>query len=1090
MQPEQDLAGGRLLQRSLLPQEIPSYTGLDIAAEVWTAVDLGGDYYQFLQQPGLLGVAIADSSGKSVAGAIHAALFKGQLDAYAQQGKLRNPLVVLDSLNQLLCRSRTDDAVALCYGILDLGTYELSLGNAGLPGPTIYHAATKSCEEIVNPGVALGRVPGAAFRASHRHLEEGDVVLFYSDGLTEAINAEGIEFGEKNVHGVSPLEHVLKQIAHLPAIEIRDRLRVALKQFSQRDYPEDDVSIVVLKLDRKVVLSTQGDCPYQEALQAWLRSDEQDSSALLRGNRLLEALEWARSQQIAHTDQAFLEASQRIQDKEKMQAKLLEEAQKRAATAERLERLTQQLEKSLEAERHSRLAAEMGELNERIVALTISSEALYLSNNHIEGLIAGVIAGAQLRRLFSQIDDSASMLKPNTQMRTITALEQVVYGVNEYNRLEGHGYWVNKVRYSHDGKYIASASSDRTIKIWQANGLLLQTLQGHSNAVTSLSFSPNGKLLVSCSRDNVLRLWRWDDQTARFADQPVQIFKGHDGPVLDVCFSPDGETIASASEDTTVRLWKLNGSNIKTLRGGHERWVTCVAFHPNGKSLISGSADRTLIIWTINGTVSRTLKGHESFVEGVAYDPSGQAIVSCGRDRTVRLWGADGMLLRTFQGHTDKVWGVAFSPNGSLIASASSDRTIKIWDVDGTLIKSLNSHGDVVNSVIFSPDSKNLASGSRDTTVKLWSALGNPLQKIPGHTDEVYGLALSPDQKLVASCGKEKVIYLRNLSGQMLARMEGHLERVNRVCFSPDGNTLISVSGDSNVKLWNLDGSLIISLGSHRSEVHGIAYRSDGQVFATCSADSTIRIWLPDGTWLQTLSGHTGDVYAIAYSPDGSLLISVGKDKVICLWNWEGKLVGSFEGHSAEIFAVCFRPDGQQFATASMDQSIKIWDLEGNLIKTLNGHSAEVRAICYSPDGKALASASDDTTIQFWGIDGTLLRTFNGHQAAVRDLCFQRDGKFVVSASLDQNLILWNLDMENLLIRGCKWLQEYLKTNVNVSEEDRRTCIAGCGWLFKQIQQREAKNKDVRPQMPAPAIANNIDSPDEDMTQIQIRPGY
>jgi WD40 repeat protein len=1087
MQPEQDLAGGRLLQRSLLPQEIPTYAGLDIAAEVWTAVDLGGDYYQFLQQPGLLGIAIADSSGKSVAGAIHAALFKGQLDAYAQQGKLRNPLVVLDSLNQLLCRARTEDAVALCYGVLDLGTYELGLGNAGLPGPVIYHAATKSCEEIVNPGVALGRVPGAPFRASHRSLLEGDVVLFFSDGLTEAINENGMEFGEKNIEGISPLEHVLQAIAHLPAIEIRDRLRVALKQFSQREFPEDDVSIVVLKLNQKVVLKAQGDCPYQEAIQAWLRSDEQDNSALLRGNRLLEALTWAKENSLTHNDKSFLEASQRIQDKEKMQAKLLEEAQKRAATAERLERLTQQLEKSLEAERNSRLAAEMGELNERIVALTISSEALFSSNNHIEGLIAGVIAGAQLRRLFSQIDDSSNMLKPNTQMRTITALEQVVYGVNEYNRLEGHGYWVNKVRYSRDGKFIASVSSDRTIKIWQANGLLLQTLHGHSNAVTGVGFSPNGKLLVTCSRDNVLRLWRWDDQTGKFADQPVQIFKGHDGPVLDVCFSPDGETIASASEDTTVRLWKLNGTNIKTMRGGHERWVTCLAFHPNGKTLVSGSADRTLIIWTINGTVSRTLKGHESFVEGVAYDSGGQTIVSCGRDRTVRLWGADGMLLRTFQGHTDKVWAVDFSPNGALIVSASSDRTIKLWDTDGTMIKSLDSHGDVVNSVVFSPDSKNLASGSRDTTVKLWSALGNPLHKISGHSEEVYCLDLSPDQKIIASSGKEKVIYLRNLSGQLLARLDGHLERVNRVCFSPDGNTLVSVSGDSSVKLWGLDGNLIVSLGSHRSEVHGVAYRSDGQVFATCSADSTIRIWLPDGTWLQTLSGHTGDVYAIAYSPDGSLLVSVGKDKVICMWNWEGKLVKSFEGHSAEIFAICFRPDGQQFATGSMDQSIKMWDLDGNLIKTLNGHSAEIRAICFSPDGKALASASDDTTIQFWGIDGTLLRTFKGHHASVRDLCFQSEGKFIISASLDHSLILWNLDMENLLIRGCKWLQEYLKTNVNVSEEDRRTCIAGCGWLFKQIQQRGMKAEEQKQQIQLPQILIPPPEDDEDMTQIQIR---
>jgi serine phosphatase RsbU (regulator of sigma subunit) len=192
-----DLSSGRLLQRSLLPQSLPVYPGLDIAAEVWTAVDLGGDYYQFLEQSGTLAITIADSSGKSVAGAIHAALFKGQLDAYAQQGRLRNPASMLNSLNQLLCKSRTDDAVALCYGAIDLVSYDLHLGNAGIPGPLIYRSATNTCEEVVNPAIALGRFENATYRATSRSLNEGDIAIFFSDGLFEQTNPEGDEFGSQ-----------------------------------------------------------------------------------------------------------------------------------------------------------------------------------------------------------------------------------------------------------------------------------------------------------------------------------------------------------------------------------------------------------------------------------------------------------------------------------------------------------------------------------------------------------------------------------------------------------------------------------------------------------------------------------------------------------------------------------------------------------------------------------------------------------------------------------------------------------------------------------------------------------------------------
>lgn len=291
----------------------------------------------------------------------------------------------------------------------------------------------------------------------------------------------------------------------------------------------------------------------------------------------------------------------------------------------------------------------MGEINEKIIALTISSEALYLSKNHIEAMIAGVIGGVQLKRLTTQVGEKIlENLKANTQIRAITALEQVVYGTHEFNRLEGHGFWVNKVCYSRDGQFIASASSDRTIKIWNVAGVLLQTLVGHTNWVTNVAFSPDGNFLVSGSRDNMVKIWQRNSTTSEFIPQPIATLRGHEGPVLDVCFSHDGKMIASASEDTTVRLWKSDGTVIGTLRGGHDRWVTCVAFHPNSKSLVSGSADRNLIIWNIQGVPIRHLRGHDSFVESVAYAPNGLAIVSGSRDRTVKIWGSDGILIKTF----------------------------------------------------------------------------------------------------------------------------------------------------------------------------------------------------------------------------------------------------------------------------------------------------------------------------------------------------------------------------------------------------------------------------------------------------------
>jgi WD40 repeat protein len=1042
-----DLESGRLLQRSLLPQSLPTYAGMDIAAEMWTAVDLGGDYYQFLEQPGTFAVAIADSSGKSVAGAIHAALFKGQLDAYAQQGRLQNPTSVLSSLNQLLCKSSTEDAIALAYGALDLQTYEFALGNAGMPGPYFYRAASQSVQEIVNPSMALGRYDVLTYRTLKQPFHEGDIAFFFSDGLFEAASPDGREFGRADETGSVPLKEAILSLAHLSALEIILGLKSAVDAFTARIVPEDDISIVVIKLRHKTHLSQTSDCPYQEALQAWLRSEEQDTSALLRGARLFEALKWAESQPtLPKIEQEFLQASQVIHEREQLIAS-------RAADADRLEQLSQELEHSLESERQQRQIAEMGEINERIIAQTISSEALYHSNNHIEALIAGVIGGVQLKRLTTTVNEQLLVnLKANTQIRATTALEQVVYGIHEYNRLEGHGFWVNRVRYSPDGSLIATASSDRTIKIWQSTGKLLQTLIGHNNWVTSIAFSPDGTLLVSGSRDNTAKIWIRDPQTGAFGETPTQVLRGHEGPVLDVCFSPDGQLIATASEDVTVRLWKINGASIRALRGGHERWVQCVAFHPNGKAILSGSADRTMILWNTQGVPVKTYKGHESFVESVSFSPNGQTFLSASRDRTIRLWDISGSPIKTFSGHSDKVWSVVFGDDGHTFVSSGWDRTIRFWDIEHGLVKTFGGHGDVVHDVALSPDGKTIASASRDTTVKLWNIRGTPLRILTGHTDEITAVAVSPNARFLASSCRDKTINLWNANGTLAGVLAGHNDRVNAVVFSPDSQTLLSVGGDCSVKMWNTQGVLLEDIAAHRAEVMNVVYRCDGQVFATCSADTTIRIWSAEGKWLQTLTGHTAEVYSVAYSPDGSLLVSASKDKTVKLWSWEGTLLANLDGHSAEVNCVAFSADGQFFASGSIDQSVKIWRTDGTLVKTLNGHSAEVTSVVFSPDGTALVSAGEDATIQFWSVDGTLLRTFNGHTAPVRCVTFSPDGRTLISAGDDQRVIMWNLDLENLLMRGCQWLQEYLRTNQNVSEEDKRTCLSGCGWLYKHLK--------------------------------------
>ncbi len=758
-------------------------------------------------------------------------------------------------------------------------------------------------------------------------------------------------------------------------------------------------------------------------IRQWENSGH-DQGTLLRAKALIDAQEWRnqRWQELNTNEIKFIEQSWELRELE------IKQQQRRRKLA--IASLVAGLVLALSLAVFARQQEQKARINE-IKEIRSSAEALLNANREFDGLIASIRAGRGIK--------GTEGIDTNTRTQVTETLQQAINFVREKNRLAEHDGILESVSFSPDGKFIATASRDRTVKIWSLDGKkqLVKLEEHKGEGFNSVVFSPDGTLIATGSWDKTAKIWSRNGKL-------LHTLTGHKEAVLEVAFSPDSQLLATASWDNTVKIWSRDGKLLHTLTG-HKDKVNSVTFSPDGKLIATVSWDKTVKLWNLDGKELRTFTGHQDMIWSVSFSPDGKRIATASGDRTVKIWNLDGKELQTLKGHQNGVNSVAFSPDGKLIATASGDKTVKLWNRNGQELETLYGHTDAVNSVAFSPDGKLIVTASNDKTAKIWKLYSPHSNIIRGHQDEVFDVVFSPDGKFIATASWDKTAKLWSIAGdklQELRTFDGHKGRVNKVSFSPDGQLIATASWDKTAKLWNRDGTLHKTLTGHKDTVWSVNFSPDGQLIATASEDKTVKLWNRDGTLRKILTGHTGVVNSAVFSPDSKLIVTAGWDHTLKIWSIDGQLKKTLTGHKSGINNVTFSPDGKLIASASWDNTVKIWSIDGQELRTLGGHNNVVHNVAFSPDGKLIATASGDNTVKIWSIDGQGLRTLRGYRDAVWSVRFSPDGKTLATGSR-YDIVVWHLyldDLDHLLVRACDWVGDYLQNNPNVSSDEKSLC--------------------------------------------------
>ncbi len=632
--------------------------------------------------------------------------------------------------------------------------------------------------------------------------------------------------------------------------------------------------------------------------------------------------------------------------------------------------------------------------------------------------------------------------------------------------LNGHtgNLWTSE--YSPDGKKIVTASSDNTVRVWDAaSGEQLLTLTGHKEQVRAASFSPDGKEIASLSWDNVIKVW--DASTGKLKNT----FAGDNNNTSSLSYSPDGKRIVVGNSDGYIVILDAKSGHIVSSFKGHNGRVWSVRYSHNGQHIVSSSNDGFIKTWN-----TETAKEERAYKDNIriapyspnailspydyipettdiwyaSYSPDDTSIIYVSDSTFIVLDAKSGIERMRIKGHSGLVTKAKFSHDGRRIVSSSDDNTIKIWDAKtGEVINTYNGHKGTVWDVNFSPDDKMIVSGSNDNTARIWDLIGNEAFKLfktnlkptkylgfGGKTfpnyDQVEFAMFTHDEKGVIFITEEHGIKTCNLkTGDIqIVDSANFYRNIEAGMFSPDGKYLVRSSGDKirilNTQNFRVEKELTSELYSDKNY-----FIDDGRNIISLTK-SSYELWDWDKEKCLIKSSFDSIYHVAAISPQG--YIATSRQDTLAIWNAQtGKKEKTITNNHYEIEKIVFSPSGKYLACSSNGVAATIWDVfTGKKVQTIYGYSDYINTMTFNPQETVLMTAAREGSVKIWDVkSGILVSEYEGDAGSARYASFNYSGEKIVVGYGKEVVKIWEfpslqdlIDRTNDLFRNRKLTQE------------------------------------------------------------------